>query len=70
MKEGPFEFWAAQLEELTPAEEKEVARLEWLGRKPAQISLNNRAAALMMRYNFDRWQLIMKKLEERLRTAD
>lgn len=66
MKEDPFAFWAAQLEELTPAEEAEVTRMVGLAQRGADITLNTWASALMMRYNFDRWNLIMRQVRKRL----
>lgn len=69
MQEDPFAFWTQQLEELTPAEKREVDRLEGFARRGAVVTLNSWASALMMRYNFNRWQLIMDELGNRMRTA-
>jgi hypothetical protein len=52
-------------DELLPAEETEVEKLVSLRR--AGITFANQASTLMMRYNFNRWELIMKEVGRRLK---
>ena len=66
-EQDPFALWAQQLEELTPAETKEVDRLVDLVRRGKLVTANSWLIALTMRYNFNRWGLIKGQVQERLK---
>lgn len=80
---NPFDEWERQLStstptqpttpfsspRLTPAEEREVMKLLALARSGALPTLNNYAYSLTMRYNFDRWELMIMELSRRLKEA-
>ena len=65
--DDPFAFWTQQLEELTAAEKNEVELI--VGRARRGVNVNAYCAALAMRYNFNRVDLILKAVRQRLRSG-
>lgn len=67
MSSDPFALWQTQLDELTSEEKKEVEKMLDLAHRGKHISLQTYSSSLYMRYNFNRWDLMMKQVRKRLR---
>ena len=65
--EDPFAFWARDLEQLSEQEQREADHLVDLIRRGKRVTANTYGSALMMRYNFTRWELIMKEVGRQLK---